>query len=351
MSSASGTLRVGLIGAGNNTRVKHIPGLQAVPGVQVVCVANRTVESGQKVAREFGIPRVLGRWQEVIEQRDVDAVVIGTWPYLHAEATCAALDAGKHVLCEARMAMDAGEARRMLAKAMSSGRVAQVVPSPIGLKAHRAVADLVGSGFLGDFYEIHVRALADTFAHPDAPLHWRQRSDLSGMNVLILGLVNETIQRWFGDTLSVTAQAATHIPRRRHPDTGEMTDVPIPDALSVLARMNRVPQAVYALSGTVRHGGPGTIEVFGSRGTMRLETSTDRVWVGSASETQLHELVIPPGQAGGWRVEADFVDAIRGVKPVEFTSFEAGVKYMEFTEAARRSAETGQRVSLPLQAG
>jgi predicted dehydrogenase len=52
------TIRVGFVGAGNNTRRHHIPKLKAQPGVELVAVANRSVESGQRVAKEFGIPRV-----------------------------------------------------------------------------------------------------------------------------------------------------------------------------------------------------------------------------------------------------------------------------------------------------
>ena len=92
------TIRVGFVGAGNNTRRHHIPKLKAQPGVELVAVANRSVESGQRVASEFGIPRVATDWREVVQAKDIDAICIGTWPYMHAELTAAALGAGKHVL-------------------------------------------------------------------------------------------------------------------------------------------------------------------------------------------------------------------------------------------------------------
>src|SRR5678815_2496943 len=68
------TIRVGFIGAGGNTRLHHIPKLKAQPGVELVAVANRTKESGERVAREFGIARVHGDWREIVEAKDVDAV-------------------------------------------------------------------------------------------------------------------------------------------------------------------------------------------------------------------------------------------------------------------------------------
>jgi predicted dehydrogenase len=57
---------------------------------------------------------------------------------------------------------------------------------------------------------------------------------------------------------------------------------------------------------------------------------------------------VPPDKQGTWRVEEEFVNAIRGKEKVVLTSFEDGVRYMEFTEAVTRSAQTGQAVSLPL---
>ena len=61
------TIRVGIIGAGKNTRTKHIPGLQAIEGVEIVGVCNRSVESSQRVADEFGIPQVYENWWDVTD--------------------------------------------------------------------------------------------------------------------------------------------------------------------------------------------------------------------------------------------------------------------------------------------
>jgi hypothetical protein len=62
----------------------------------------------------------------------------------------------------------------------------------------------------------------------------------------------------------------------------------------------------------------------------------------------LEEIAIPEETARGWRVEAEFVEAIRTGSPVRFTDFGTGVAYMEFTEAVARSAESGEAVELPL---
>src|ERR1700722_10731538 len=108
-------IRIGLIGAGGNTRLRHIPGFLAIDDVELLAVCNRRPESSAAIAREFSIPRVYRHWEEVVADRDIDAISIGTWPYLHCPITLAALEAGKHVLTEARLAMNAAEAHTMLA--------------------------------------------------------------------------------------------------------------------------------------------------------------------------------------------------------------------------------------------
>ena len=111
---ANGIVRVGLVGAGGNTRLRHAPGLREQSGVEIVSVANRSRESGERFAGEFEIPKVYDSWVDLINADDTDAICIGTWPYMHRTLTLAALEADKHVLCEARMAMNAKEAHDML---------------------------------------------------------------------------------------------------------------------------------------------------------------------------------------------------------------------------------------------
>ena len=153
------TIRVGIIGAGANTRDRHIPGLQAIEGVEIVAVCNRSQESGERAAKQFGIERVCTNWQDIIQAPDVDAVVIGTWPYMHRLATVAALEADKHVMCEARMAMNASEAHCMYDALRSRPHlVAQIVPSPFSLRVDRTIQRLIRDGWLGDVLVVDVRA-------------------------------------------------------------------------------------------------------------------------------------------------------------------------------------------------
>src|SRR5262245_36579725 len=108
-------IRVGLIGAGGNVRNRHIPGFHKAAGVKLLGVVNRSRESSHRVAEQFNIPRIYDHWQELLDDEEINAVCIGTWPYMHRPMTLAALEHGKHVLTEARMASNAQEAHDMLA--------------------------------------------------------------------------------------------------------------------------------------------------------------------------------------------------------------------------------------------
>jgi predicted dehydrogenase len=145
---ANGVIRVGLIGAGANTRLRHIPGIREQKGVEITGVANRSRESGERIAGEYEIPKVYDNWRQLIEDDDIDAVCIGTWPYMHRTLVLEALAAEKHVLCEARMAMNAKEAHDMLdASRRKPHLVAQIVPAPATLVVDETIIEHVANGY------------------------------------------------------------------------------------------------------------------------------------------------------------------------------------------------------------
>lgn len=346
-------IRIGLIGAGANTKARHIPGFMAIPGVELAAVCNRRRESSEAVSAEFGIPRVFDHWEELATDPGIDAVVIGTWPYLHCPIAVAAFAAGKHVLTEARMAMNAGEARRMhAALAARPGLVGQIVPSPFGLRGERFVARLIADGYLGEIRECSVLGMNNVFGGPETPLHWRQDATLSGLNMLQLGILFESVSRWLPATVRVMAQAHAFIPERLDPASGIRRAVGTPDSVGVLAIHANGARTVYQLSGVSPAGEALSATIRGSRGMIHYDFLTDRVFgattdSGSTTPAEPAELSVPKELEGGWSVEADFIRSIRTGAPVTHTSFDAGVAYMEFTEAVARSARDGVAVAIP----
>ncbi len=339
------SLRIGIVGAGANTRARHIPGFQAIDGVEVIAVCNRSRASGQKVADEFRIPKVFDDWKELVHSDEVDAVCVGTWPYMHCAITLETLAAGKHLLTEARMSMNLEEARRMQAAAQRNDAVAMVVPAPYYLRFEPRLLQMLAAGEFGELLEIHVNVLSGAY-DAQAPLHWRQRRDLSGLNIMSLGIYNETVRRYAGDECAVLAHGKIFVSQRLDAQTGSMRAVDVPDSIGVLAEMQSGATAVYHVSSVARLGRANAIEVHGTKGAFKLEGGS--AWIATASDKEFRGLETGPAQGDGWRVEADFVDAVCEGKPVTHTSFDDGVKYMMFTEAVQRSMARGERIELPL---
>jgi predicted dehydrogenase len=354
---ANRPLRIGLIGAGANTRTRHIPGLRALPDVTLVAVCNRRPESTAAIAHEHGIPRTYEHWEQVIADPEVDAVVVGTWPYLHCTITLAALARGKHVLTEARLSLNAAEAHRMLQAARQHPElVTQVVPSPFGLKGHDVMRELLTQGYLGQLREVHVFSRNAALADPAAPLSWRQDAALSGYNMLTLGIIHETLLRWVPPPVRVLAQVHAFLATRIDPQSGVRRPVGTPDSVQVLAVLEGGARAVYQLSGVTAFGQEAGIHLYGTEGVLFYDLLHDRIRGASsrggrqaAQAGELEEIPIPPERARAWRVEEDFVNAIRTGAAVELTDFASGVVYMEFTEAVARSAAEGVPIELPLE--
>src|SRR5438876_10360660 len=340
-------IRLGFIGAGRNTRERHIPGFQKQPGVEFVTVANRSRESGERVAKEFGIRRVEADWRAVVSAPDVDAICIGTWPYTHCEMTIAALAAGKHVLCEARMAMNAAEGRRMLEASRKAPQlVAQLVPSPPTLEVDSTLTALLADGYVGDVLAVELQATRQpSFVDREAPLHWRQDVALSGHNILTMGIWYEAMIRWLGPARRVSAVGKVAVPRRRDA-AGALREVRVPDHVDVLATLAGDAVAHLRFSAVTALGPANEVWIFGSDGTLRLEADAKRLSGARRGDKELREIPIPAERRIGWRVEEEFVNAVRGREKVALTTFDDGVRYMEFTDAVAQSLAQGRSVDV-----
>jgi predicted dehydrogenase len=335
------------------TEAFHIPGLAKQDGVQILAVVNRTRESSQRVADEFAMPKVHDHWQALLEDLSIDAVCIGTWPYMHAPLTIAALDAGKHVLCEARMAMDHSEARTMLeASLRHPALTAQIVPAPHTLAFDRTIIDMIAGGYIGELISIDARiAAARSYPDGSAQQHWRQNRDFSGDNIMSMGIWYEAMMRWVGPAKSVMAIAQSVV-RYRRDASGRRVAMEIPDHIDVIGAMAQGGQMRFNVSAVLGHAPDvADVHIFGTDGTIRLRQpvgGTLALSAGKRGQGTLEPMEIDPAKRGGWRVEEEFVNAIRGRERVTHTDFFTGVKYMEWTTAVSRSLREERAVMLPL---
>lgn len=342
---ADSPLRIGIIGAGGNTRLRHIPGFQAIDGVEVVSVCNRSEASGQKVAEEYGIPKVETDWTAVVNDPNVDAVMIGTWPNMHMEATMATLEAGKHVLTEARMARNLEEAEKMLAASqVHPDLVAQVVPSPFTLNFDKTITRMIEDGDLGLLYEVICEFSNGILADPKAAFSWRLDHELSGVNTLFSGIMHEAVLRWVKtDPEWVIADGLISTMARKDPVTEELKTVLIPDNLSVMARYPQGFKATYLFSGISASVQRSEVRIAGTAGALWLDVTANKLYFSPTDSNEYREVEIAEEDRDDWRVEEDFVESIRDGKEVILTDFETGVRYMRFSQAVWDSWTDGSK--------
>jgi predicted dehydrogenase len=348
-SSTSGTerIRVGIIGAGGIVGSTHIPGLRRMPGVEIVAVANRSLESSRRAADEFDIPRAYGDWEELLAADGIDAVLIGTWPYMHRTITLAALESGRHVLCQARMANDAAEAREMLAASQRhKDLVCQLVPSSGTYRIDRALQSLLSGGAVGDVLSVEVQMLQRGFADFGGELDWRHDAEFSGINVLNVGGTYESVMRWLGIGNRVRAMTRVQVPMRRDERGAERPGM-IPDHVEVLYELANGAPVHMKFSETTGLSRGNDIWIFGSEGTINVDNAQN-IFVGHRGDRELAAHPNPPEGQARHRVEEEFINAIRGIEPITMNTFEIGVRYMDWTEAIYHSAESGVVVSVPL---
>ena len=344
-----GVVRIGIIGAGENVRDVMIPAFRRIPECQLVAVANTSLASSQRVATQFNIPKPYPHWKALLDDNDIDAVCIGTWPYMHHTLTLASLENGKHVLCQARMANNAQEAREMLAASLRHpDLVCQLVPTSGSYRVDNLLRKLLADGFVGDVLSVEIQRVGRGFADVAGELDWRHSQEFSGLNVMNLGATYESTMRWLGRGNRVMAMAKVHVPYRRSAN-GQRASVTLPDHVDVLYELPSGAQVHMRFSETTGLSSGSQTWVHGTEGTIYVD-DRQNVHGGKRGDTQLREIPNPPEGQAVARVEVEFVRAIRGLEPVTMNTFEIGAHYMEWTEAVHRSARTGQAVHLPLQA-
>jgi predicted dehydrogenase len=264
---------------------------------------------------------------------------------MHHPISIAALDAGKHVFCQARMAMDLQQAKEMYKKVAASNKVAALCPVPYGLSVDKTVARLLREGYLGELRLVRVTSLSDAYADPATPLNWRKDYLLSGLNALTVGMFIEVIHRWFGWTTLVSAHTQLFVPQRLDAK-GKSVAVLIPDQFLFMAVVGDELPVQYTFSGAVRHP-TDVIEIFGSKASLRYDVRADLLLCAGPGGDFTPVEIRPDEKydVKNWRVEEDFVRAIREGFDYH-PNFTDGLRYMQVLQAIYQSA--AEQKAIPL---
>jgi predicted dehydrogenase len=359
MKNDPANIRVGLIGSGSVACRIHLPGLRLCPGVEIAGISSVDDDAEEKT----GVTPVHRSYQKLLERPDIDAVVIATPNHLHQEMALAAFAAGKHVLCEKPLALDAAEAAEMLAAARKSGRVHMTAFTYRYAPAVRYLKRLVDQGEIG---ELRVVRAAYQMALSTHLMGWRSSRELAGSGVIAdIGSHLIHLAQWLaGDIASLTA-----VSRDFRNDAASDVE----DWIAFLAKFTGGASGTFEISRVCAGRGADItenmqIELYGTNGAAVFSLQDPwglQVALGEAGRdpARLLERIDVPAQylklAGSprdpgagemrWTYRYDqafqFIDSVRrGV--VEPPSFEDGLRCQKVLDAALASSETGKWVEI-----
>jgi predicted dehydrogenase len=271
-----GKIGIGLVGTGF-ARSAQAPAFQLCDGAELVAICSGQHENAVRAAAEFNLEHACESYQQLIAVEDVDLVVVSAPPHLHLPVTLAAFDAGKHVICEKPMAMNAAEAARMTARAAELPNQLAIIDHELRFNpTWRRMKELVDSGFLGDLHHVSV-TIASGFRHSaQRPWNWWSQASAGGGLLGALGSHAIDALRWmFGEIESVSGTVETIISERKDPRTGEMRSNETDDYVSFFVKFaphdGRAARGTVLLSALFASGGKNQLTAVGSNGTLMVE--------------------------------------------------------------------------------
>ena len=358
------TIGIGIIGTGF-ARMTQLPAFKACAGARLAAIASGHRENAEAAAREFEIPFVADGWRAVVERADVDLVSIVTPPVTHREMALAALAAGKAVLCEKPMAMDAGETDAMRRRAEDLNAFALIDHELRLLAGRQRLRELLRGGEIGRVRHVRFTYSADARAGAERAWDWWSDAQAGGGVLGAIGSHAVDAFRWLlgAEVSAVCAQLATHVAQRPDARTGAARAVTTDDEANLLLRfadgaLTAGTTGAVALS-MVEPGEPQhRIEIFGERGALMIAEPEElhRAEVGGRAwrRVELPPTPLAPGMrdgswARGFTVFArEIVSAMQAGRNTvaHAATFEDGHRTQLVLDAARRSQEGGCWVSV-----
>ncbi len=257
-------IRAGVIGTGF-IGPAHIEALRRLPNVEVAALADVDEPTAKAKAAALGVPDAYGDWEALMARKDIEVVHICTPNHLHAPMAAKALGAGKHVVCEKPLSMEAREAKELVALAARTGLVNAVHHNIRYYPLMRQLKLMREKGVLGNVFAVHGSYLQDWLFYP-TDYNWRLESRFSGRSRAVADIGShwmDLVEYVSGTRITeVMADFATFHPVRKKPlkpvetYTGKILtpedykDVPIDteDYATVLLRLDNGGRGVFTVS-------------------------------------------------------------------------------------------------------
>ncbi len=328
-------LRWGILGTARIATEKVIPAIQRSELGEVVAIASRSAEKAQAAARRLEIERSYGRYQELLEDSQVDAVYIPLPNHLHVPWSIRCLEHGKHVLCEKPIGLSSDEARRLLAAAREHAHLKTM--EAFMYRHHpqwQRAYEMVREGQVGELHTIQ----AFFGYYNDDPQNIRHRADWGGGALMDIGCYPVSLSRWLFDEEPCEVHGRLQIDPQFGVDrtVSGLLVFPSGGTSGFTASMQVAPYQ--------------RVQIIGSDGRIEIEipfnAPPDRpcrmIW--QDDQGRLETIAFPP--CDQYTVQADlFAQAVRDDRPVP-TPLEDALLNMIVLEALMTSSESSERVRM-----
>jgi predicted dehydrogenase len=335
-------LRMGVLGTGAIVRDFHLPALLNNPRVEVVALGNQRSASLDQLAQAHGINATYTDFGRLAADPGIDAVVNALPNYLHAPVSIEMLQAGKHVLCEKPMAMNVAEAQAMLAAATAARRKLVIAHPWRASQEYAWLRAVVQGGTIGSVIKVRAHAVLAGGGPPSTS--WFVQPELAGGGAMTdVGIHSiDTISFVFDDRVrpvTVFARIGTHFQPIKVEDTATVF---IEYDNGMVAEIEAGWHHAYASSPL------GAMELFGAKGYARTFPNESHSSIGGVPGEYLPPNPTSASHIGPAMYAAQidrFLDSVLdGVPPI--CDGRHGLMGMHVLEAAYRSAQSGQAVSL-----
>ncbi len=262
-------MSIGIIGTGWGVRVQ-IPAFR-LAGLEIAAIAGRQAEKTAKLGAELAIPLATTDWREVVAHPDVQVVSITTPPDLHLEMVLAALEAGKHVICEKPTAMNDVEAKQMWDAARNRPELLSIIDHELRFSPVLQLGrQMIAEGRIGAVRHVHSQVINGMRADPNRAWNWWSDAAQGGGLWGAIGSHQiDTIRYLTGAEVECVSGVLNTFIRQR-PDGDTVRPVTADDYYSV--RM-RLPQGVFVNMEGSAVGlldEPNLLTIYGTAGTLRL---------------------------------------------------------------------------------
>ena len=211
-------VKFGIVGVGD-FGVMHIQALKQLPEAEVHAVSCRTESRLKTICEKYKIPNWYTNVDDLMNDPEIDVVSVCTPNNAHAPIAIAALEAGKHVICEKPIASTLADAKAMAdaaAKAAEKGIISMNAYQYRRVPAIVLAKKFIDEGSLGEILNVRCTYLQSWSADPDSPLSWRFQKDIAGAGTLgdIASHVIDIAQYLAGDIDEVVSMMKTYITER-----------------------------------------------------------------------------------------------------------------------------------------